>query len=148
VELLLEQDISDSWEISATVDWYTNIVDAHEGTLLFPYERPFSIERTKDNTWDLKLNSNLALPGQFQIQLTAVYLAPKNIPQGKQLSRSSIDIGVRKPMFGDRGQLTLSVSDLFNKYGIRQEIQGEGFDAVYQNYYETQVVRVGFTFKF
>jgi outer membrane receptor protein involved in Fe transport len=146
-ELLLSQDISDNWEVSATLDWYTNIVDAHEGSLLFPYGRPFRIERTKDNTWDLKMNSRLSLPGKVQVQFTLVYLAPKNIPQGRQLARSSVDIGIRKAILGDRGQLTLAINDLFNKYGIRQEVQGEGFDAVYENYYETQVVRLGVTIK-
>ena len=31
--------------------------------------------------------------------------------------------------------------DLFNTFGIRQDIVGNGFTARYQNYYETQVIR-------
>ena len=42
----------------------------------------------------------------------------------------------------------LSVTDLFNEFGIRQEIDGDGFDAVYENFYESQVVTVGINYDF
>jgi len=34
------------------------------------------------------------------------------------------------------------------KFGVKQDIQGEGFTALYENYFETQVVRLGLTYKF
>jgi hypothetical protein len=46
------------------------------------------------------------------------------------------------------GDLTLSFSDIFNDFGIRQEYYGDGFTALYENYYETQVVRIGFKYRF
>ena len=51
-------------------------------------------------------------------------------------------------MLDDRAELVVSVSDLFNEFGLRHEIEGEGFDAVYENFYESQVVSVGITYKF
>jgi len=44
--------------------------------------------------------------------------------------------------------ITFSASDIFNNFGIRQEIYGDGFTAMYENYYETQVFRVGLKYKF
>jgi hypothetical protein len=44
--------------------------------------------------------------------------------------------------------MTLSASDIFNNNGIRQEIEGDGFDALYENYCETQVIRLGAKYKF
>jgi hypothetical protein len=116
--------------------------------LLFPYERPFSIDKTVDYTWDAKLNNLFELPNNLQLQLTFIYYAPKNIPQGKEYARSSLDLGVKKGVWKDKGQFTFSFSDIFNQFGIKQELNGAGFRALYENFYETQVVRLGMTYKF
>ncbi len=100
-----------------------------QGTLLFPYARDFDIERSRDNTWDVKLNNQLSLPGETEVQLTFIYFAPKNIPQGRQLSRSSLDLGVKKSLLSKKGELIFSFTDILNQYGIRQEINGDEFDA-------------------
>jgi len=47
-----------------------------------------------------------------------------------------------------KGEILFSFSDIFNRFGIRQELQGDGFSALYENYFETQVVRAGFKYKF
>jgi hypothetical protein len=75
-------------------------------------------------------------------------LCTKYIPQGKQLARSSVDLGIKKGVIHGRGELTFSFSDIFNHFGLRQEIIGDGFTALYENYYETQVARLGFKYKF
>ncbi len=146
-EILLAQNIKEFWKFSGSLNWYNNTIEAFTGTLLFPFERSFSIPTTKDQTWDIKINNQFDLPNQTHIQLTAIYLAPKNIPQGSQLSRSSIDIGIQKSLWKGRGELTLAITDLLNNFGIRQEIEGDNFTALYENYYETQVVRLGFNYK-
>ena len=94
------------------------------------------------------MNNQIDLPQGFQFQLTGVYYAPKYIPQGKQLARSSVDLGIKKGVLNGRGELTFSFSDIFNNFGLRQEIVGDGFTALYENYYETQVARLGFKYKF
>lgn len=147
VELLLSQNVKPFWKLSTSLNIYNNKIDAYTGTLLFPFERPFTIEETEDATWDAKLSSQFFLPGETQLQLTALYFAPKNIAQGKELARSSVDVGFQRSIMNSKGEITISFTDLFNKFRIRQEIQEEGFTALYQNYFETQVVRVGFKYK-
>jgi hypothetical protein len=147
-EIVFSQSIKDFWKISGSFNGYNNEIDAYSGTLYFPYERPFSIDATTDKTWDAKLNNSFELKKDWEIQLTGVYYAAKNIPQGKQLSRSSIDLGIQKAILEGNGDLTLSFSDIFNDFGIRQEYYGDGFTALYENYYETQVVRIGFKYRF
>ncbi len=148
IELLLEQQLMDFWQLTASGNLYQNVIHPYTGTLLFPYQRPFSIERTVEKTWDIKISNQFALPRHWEIQLTAVYFAPKNIPQGRQLSRSSIDLGIRKKVIQGKGDITLNFSDIFNHYGIRQEINGDGVNVMYENWYETQVLRIGFRYKF
>ena len=108
----------------------------------------FSIANTVDNTWDAKLNNSFTLPGKTEVQLTGLYFAPKNIAQGRQLARSSVDIGVKKVILKDKGEVVFSFTDIFNRFGIRQELVQEDFSVVYENYYETQVMRLGFKYKF
>ena len=147
-ELLIAQKIKDFWNVSGSINWYENRVDAFTGMLLFPYQRPFTIEATSDLTWDLKLNSQWTFNENTQLQLTAVYLAAKNTPQGRQLSRASVDAGLKRTIWNGKGELQLSATDIFNTFGLREEIKGTDFTAIYENYYETQVVRLGFKYKF
>ncbi len=148
LEVVFSQRVTEGWDLSGSLNWYNNIIDAYQGTLYFPYERIFSINESDDNTWDFKLNNQIELPMGIQIQLTGIYYAPKYIPQGKQLARSSIDLGIKKDVITGKGEITFSFSDILNDYKIRQEISGDGFTAVYQNYYETQVAKLGFKYKF
>lgn len=148
LELIFSQQIVTGWKLSGSVNGYNNIIDAFQGILYFPYERTFSISKATDKTWDFKLNNQVDLPQGFQIQLTGVYYAPKYIPQGEQLARSSVDLGVKRGVLKGKGELVFSFSDIFNRFGLRQEFKGEGFTALYENNYETQVARLGFKYKF
>jgi outer membrane receptor protein involved in Fe transport len=148
IEVLATQQIAPWWKVSASFNLYANTIDAYTGTLLFPYQRPFSIDRTVSNTWDVKVNQELRLAEAWQLQLTTLYYAPLNIPQGRQLSRASVDLGLKRRWFQQRLEVTLSGTDLFNTFGLRQEIVGEGFTNRYENYYETQVIRLGAKWKF
>ena len=147
IELIFSQDIGEHWELSGSANVYENVIDAAETTLLFPVVRPFSVPRSADDTWDMKLNSLLKLPNGIEAQLSVVYYAEKPIAQGREAARSSVDLGFKKPVLRD-AELVVSVTDLFNEFGIRQYIDGDGFDAVYENFYETQTVMVGMNYRF
>ncbi len=148
LELLFSQQILDIWKLSGSANIYRNIIDAYVGTLLFPYPHTFTIDPSAENTWDAKLSNTFTINDGLELQVSAVYYAPKNIPQGRQLSRSSVDIGLTQKVFKGRGEITFSASDLFNQFGIRQDLEGDGFAAIYENYYETQVFRIGLKYKF
>jgi len=148
VEVLFSQELSKDWKLSGSLNVYSNVIYAYTGELLFPYIRPFEIPKTESNTWDFKINNEIILREDIQVQLTALYYAPKNIPQGRQLSRSSVDIGVKKTIFSGKGELNFSFTDMFNQFGIRQEIEESSVRVLYENYYETQVVRIGAKYKF
>lgn len=148
LELILIQDVGENWELSGSVNWYDNVIDADVVTLLFPIERPFIVERSQDNTWDFKINNLFELPRGLEFQVSVVYYAEKNIAQGRQAARSSVDLGVSKSIMDDRAEIVFSVVDLFNDFGIKQFISGDGFDAIYENYYETQVLSLGFNYQF
>ena len=148
LELVFSQDISTTWELSGSVNWYENVINADQVTLLFPIARPFDVAYSKNDTWDLTLNNLFTFSNGTRLQLTAAYYGERNIAQGTQEARSFIDVAFTKPVFDGRGEFVVSVTDLFNNFGIRQRIDGAGFDAVYENFYETQVVSVGLNYEF
>ena len=148
IEVLFSQDLTNYWKLTSSFNVYQNAIDAYQGTLLFPYERPFFVEQSRDFAGDFKITNTVQLPFQMEAQLTGLYYSKKNIPQGEQLARYSVDFGFKKSIWEKRGELTLSATDIFNRFGLRQRLNGEGFAAVYQNYYETQIVRLGFNYKF
>ena len=147
-ELVFSQELMNFWKLSGNLNLYQNMIMAFKGKLLFPYEHTFNFAQTTDYTWDFKLINTFCLHNDFQVQLIGLYFAPKNLPQGKQLSRSSIDLGMKKKLWQGKGEFTFAFTDIFNQFGLRQEINGEGFTADYENYYETQVVRIGMKYKF
>ncbi|HDZ06753.1 hypothetical protein LCGC14_0292540 [marine sediment metagenome] len=148
VEFLVSQDITNTFKLSASFNGYENVIKEFEGILLFPFERQFTLAESNDIAWDAKITSEFVLPWEIAAQLTGVYFSSKNIPQGDQLARSSIDFGLKKYVWGKKGEITIAATDVFNTFGIRQEIIGNGFTSRYENYFETQVIRVGVKYKF
>lgn len=148
LELLFSQDITNTFKISASFNGFINTIDAYQGTLLFPFVRPFFIEQSSDPAWDTKLTSEFKLPWRLSAQITGVFFSKKNIPQGEELNRTSVDFGLKKTIWNNKGELTLAATDIFNTFGIRQRVVGEGFTATYKNFYETQVIRLGMKYRF
>lgn len=148
IEVLISQDIGQYWELSGSANWYDNVIDAAQTTLLFPVQRPFAVPETQDNTWDFKINSLLQSPSGFRFQASIVYYAARNIAQGREAARYSVDLGFSKLIMNDRGELVFSITDIFNEFGLKQTIDGVGFDAIYENYYQTQIVSVGMNYQF
>ncbi|NIJ46307.1 outer membrane receptor protein involved in Fe transport [Wenyingzhuangia heitensis] len=148
LELIYDQELLDFWKLSGNVNVYQNNINGFVGTILFPTEQTFNVEDRNEITWDAKINSTWSLKNDLQLQLSYVYLAPKNIAQGRQLYRSSLDFGAKKKIWKGKGELSFAVSDILNQYALRQKIKANGFTALYENYYETQVIRMGLKYYF
>lgn len=148
IELIYDQQLFERLKVSGNVNMYQNKINGFTGTVLFPIAQTFNVEKRSELTWDAKVNATLSLKNNWQYQLTYLYLAPKNIAQGKQLYRSSLDFGVKKKFWEGKGEFSFSFSDVLNQYALRQKIKGDGFTALYENYYETQVVRAGVKYHF
>ena len=88
------------------------------------------------------------LPKQTDIQITGIYLAPDIIPQGKIGTRFSVDMGIKKQIQKSKGELFFNASDIFNTLNIKKELNGKGFKLTSTDYYETQVFRLGYSYKF
>ena len=88
------------------------------------------------------------LPKQWDAQLTVIYQAPDLIPQGKTFSRFSLDMGVKKAIQTNKGELFINATDVANTLKLKKEVKGNGFSYISTDYYETQVFRIGYSYKF
>ncbi len=148
IEMLSTLDLARSWRLSGSLNWYTNTIDPYQVDLLFPVPRQLLIEASEDTTWHVKLNSELTLLHALSLQLSANYYGARNIPQGTQDARSSVDFSLSRKFMEGRAEAILSATDIFNRFGLRQRINGDGFDAIYENFYETQTLSLGFKYSF
>jgi hypothetical protein len=116
--------------------------------LFFPTRRPFTLPGSTDNTWDLTVNNRFPLPGAVELQANYIRYASRNVPQGRERARSSVDFSAKKALLTERAELVFTFTDIFNDFALQHEIQGRGFTALYQNFLETQVATVGIRYRF
>ncbi|HQS36566.1 MAG TPA: outer membrane beta-barrel protein [Sediminibacterium sp.] len=57
-------------------------------------------------------------------------------------------MGIKKQIQKSKGELFFIASDIFNTLRIKKEINGNGFKLNSPDYYETQVFRLGYSYKF
>ena len=147
-ELVWQQTVSRNLSLSANANAYRRTIDAFSVVNQYPVPITYSAERERLTSGSVKLNAMLGRPGGWQTQISSVYLAPDLLPQGRIDSRYSLDLGLKKGVQQGRGEIVVNATDLLNTNQARRTIRGTDFDVVSTDYLETQVVRVGYNWKF
>ncbi len=148
IEIILSQNAGKLATFNLNLNGYQNIIEPFTVVNKYPQENTFSAERQEIFSGSVKLNGLFHLPGKYDVQLTSVYMAPDVVPQGKTYSRFYIDLGVKKSLQKGKGEVFFNATDIANTLRIKREVKGDGFNYVSTDYYETQVFRLGYTYKF
>lgn len=148
LEMVLSQKISRIYSININLNAYRNQIDAFTIENKYPVTHTFSAEKQEIYSGTLKLNNTFHFPKNIDLQVSAIYLAPDLIPQGRINQRFSLDLGFKKGIQRGKGELFINATDLLNTMVINREIYGKGFKYTSNDYYETQVIRVGYSYKF
>lgn len=148
LEMVLAQEISKHYSFNVNMNAYRNQIDAFTIENKYPVTHKFSALKQEIFSGNIKLNNTFHFSKSTDVQLTAVYLAPDIIPQGKIKSRFSLDLGLKKMVQKGKGELFFNATDLLNTMIIQKEITGQGFIYTSDDYYETQVIRLGYSYKF
>ncbi len=148
LELLYSQDFKKLLTVNMNFTGYQNIIEAFSVYNEYPAPNTFSTERQSLVSWNSKLNVLVHLKKNTDLQLTAIYLAPDLIPQGKIEARFSLDFGMKKQIQKGKGEVFVNATDLLNTMQVKKSIQGMGFMYISTDYYETQVIRIGYNYKF
>ncbi len=99
-------------------------------------------------SWSLSLLGNLNFPGLFSSQITANYHGPRVIPQGQIEPVFSMNIGLRRNVFNQRGTISLNVSDIFNSRHFSLEMDSKDFYQTRTFNRESRVAALSFTWRF
>ena len=148
LEMVLSQEVNKWYSFNLNLNGYHNQIDAFSVMNLYPVAHTFSATTQEIYSGNIKLNNILHLSKNTDAQISAVYLAPDLIPQGTIGERFSLDAGIKTKIQKGKGEVFLNATDLLNTMVIRKKIQGDGFYYNSADYYETQVVRVGYSYKF
>ena len=146
--MVLALDMSEKVSTNLNINGYYNRIDAFTVINQYPIETTFAAEKQGIYSSNIKLNTNFKFAKNLEAQLTAIYLAPDIIPQGTIDSRFSLDVGIKKVIQKGKGELFFNATDLLNTMVIRKEFSGNNFSYTSSNYYETQVIRLGYSCKF
>ncbi len=146
VEIILSQNI-DNWAVlNINLNTYQNTIDAFSVVNKYPQENTFTAGKEQIISGSVKVNGLFHLPKKWDLQVTGVYLAPDIVPQGKVYSRAYVDLGIKKS-YG-KSEIFLNATDVANTLRVKKRVVGDGFHYVSTDYYETQVFRLGYTYKF
>lgn len=148
VEMVFSQEISSLYSFNVNMNAYRNQIDAFTVENKYPVSYLFSADKEVMYSGNVKWNNSFYFPKKIDAQLTAVYLAPDIIPQGKIQARYSIDLGLKKSVQKGKGEIFFNATDLLNTLVLKKEIKGAGFSYTSNDYYETQVFRLGYSYKF
>jgi outer membrane receptor protein involved in Fe transport len=147
-ELIWDQDVNDWYSFDLNLNGYQNRIDAFTVENRYPEPNTFTADKQEIFSGNSKWNSKFKFSENFTGQLTAIYLAKDIIPQGEIQARFTLDLGVKKAIQDGNGELFFNATDLLNTMVIKKTINGYDFNYTSTDYYETQVFRIGYSYKF
>lgn len=148
VETIVSKTVNQWLSMSVNINAYHNQIDAFTIENKYPTPQTLRAGKQEIYTGNVKLNAQMKLSSKTNVQVSSIYLAPDIIPQGTIKSRFSVDFGIKKSIQNQRGELFLNATDVFNTLKIRQELVGNNFTYTSSNYSESQVFRIGYSYKF
>lgn len=147
-EVVWQQLVAARLSLNANANIYRRTVDAFSVVNRYPVPVTYSAPREQLTSGNVKLNATATLPSDWQLQVANTWLAPDLFPQGKLGSRYALDAGARKSVQRGRGEIVINATDLLGTNQAERTIRGTNFRLVSTDYLETQVVRVGYSWKF
>ncbi|MCY7328049.1 MAG: outer membrane beta-barrel family protein, partial [Saprospiraceae bacterium] len=147
-EAVWQQKVSTRLSLTSNVNIYRNRFEAFSVVNQYPVPTTYTSDEQQLTSGNVKLTASLRLPGNWETQVSAIWLAPDLLPQGRIGSRFSLDVGAKKSIQKGKGELFVNATDLLNTMQIHRTIRGTNFTLESTDYYETQVVRLGYNYKF
>ena len=137
LELVASSDILDWWKVNGSANFFRSITDGSNLGTSF-YADTYS--------WFARLNSRMDLK-VVDFQAMFNYRAAAQTTQGRRLPYSYLDLAFVRDVWGDKGTLSLKVSDVFNSRVYRSTSSGEDFfiDRSYRR--SVTQVSLGLTFR-
>lgn len=148
VEIIVSQNFGKWAVVNLNLNGYRNTIEGFSVLNKYPQENTFTTTQQQLNSGSVKLNGLFHMKKGWDLQVTGVHMAPDIVPQGKIYSRTYVDAGIKRTIQKGKAEVFLNATDVFNTLQIKKETTGAGFHMVSMDYYETQVFRLGYSYKF
>ena len=139
IELINTTELAPWWNVNVSYSLFRSLID---GTNL-------NDTYTNDAlAWNAKFVSNFILPAKINLQLTANYESREVEAQGFDDPRYYMDASVQRSFLGDKGNVSLSVRDVFNTYRFGSEASTQDFRQYFTYKRESRIalLTVGYNF--
>jgi outer membrane receptor protein involved in Fe transport len=147
LELIFQHQPAKWVSFTTSANLYQNTINAFTVTNKYPVPTIYSNTKQQRISGNIKLNTLCTLRKGLEAQSSLVYLAPDIIPQGSISARYGLDFGIKKAIQHGKGNIFLNATDILYAMRIKKEIVGNGFVLRSADFYETQVVRIGYGYK-
>lgn len=81
----------------------------------------------KTVTMSARVNNQIDLGKKIDLQINGYYRAPVNTPQGRRQSYYTLDLGMSRDIFKERGTIIFNVRNILNSMRWQSETFGENF---------------------
>lgn len=137
-EFVVQSDITKWWKLNVSYSYFkTEVQGSPDGT-----------ELTNSNySWTAKLNSNMTVMKNLDIQITGNYRAPMVQLQGTMQAMYSADIAMKKDILKNKASISFRLSDIFNTQQFNMHRTGTNFIIDMKRKRESRVAYIGFTYK-
>ena len=138
LEFIIDQQVTKWWKVNLSINAYNSYI---EGDTL--------LSSISNSTFriDSKLNSYMALPHDWTVQLSGQYRSPFNDLQTTMHASYWFDLAVKKDVLQRQGTVSLRVSDLFCTGGWGHSTHNDQLDREFRARRISPVVTLGFSYK-
>jgi len=139
VEQGIDININKWWQINSGANVYHYILKTMNGA---------SENKKEVNTWDARYVNNFNTKWKTRIQTVLYYRAPSIDAVGDVNGFYTVNMAISQSILKDRGNLSLSVQNIFNSIKFDYKVKGAGFDNVYGINAEGTTFMLNFSYSF
>lgn len=134
--------------ITTSLNLYYNNLDS--SVYVNPYNTALTttIPQQSNFSWSGRVIANVILAKATSLQVTGNYSGPRILPQGRQESNYSVDLGLRQTLFNRNLSLNFMVRDLFNSRRFVGTTAGTGFYQTSESYFHGRMIGLTATWNF
>ena len=135
-ELVLNQKITDWWNMNGTFSYFRSIIDGAQMEL-----------ESDSYSWSGRFVSNMNLGSGWNMQVNGFYRSPIVMLNAEIDAMYMVNAGVRKNIWGNSGTISLNISDLFNTMKFSLYNYGDNFSMNMDRWRTSRVITLGFTYR-
>jgi outer membrane receptor protein involved in Fe transport len=137
-EFIIQQTLADFWKIDGNFSYYFASYES---------DPKYFINIGDNYSWNVRLNNNIKLFDDVDLQVTGNYNAPEIEPQGKTSEVYWADLSLKINILDGNGTINFRVSDIFDTQKWGAITNGSNFTSEFTHKRLTQAVFLGFTYK-